>query len=71
MPSYKNGDVHIRYEEIGRGFPLLVTPGGGLNSRVDNWPTAVFNAMDVFPDPAGPVPTIIGLGDLRASTYLH
>jgi pimeloyl-ACP methyl ester carboxylesterase len=27
---------------------LLVTPGGGLNSRVGNWPTAVFNAMEAF-----------------------
>ena len=34
----------------GSGFPLLVTPGGGLNSRVSNWPTAVFNAMEVFKD---------------------
>ena len=42
------GDVRIRYEEAGSGFPLLVTPGGGLNSRVSNWPTAVFNAMEEF-----------------------
>ena len=48
MPLYQRGDVRIRYEETGSGFPLLVTPGGGLNSRVSNWPTAVFNAMDVF-----------------------
>ena len=48
MPSFQNGDVRIRYEEVGSGFPLLVTPGGGLNSRVSNWPTAVFNAMEVF-----------------------
>jgi pimeloyl-ACP methyl ester carboxylesterase len=48
MPFYQRGDVHIRYEETGSGFPLLVTPGGGLNSRVSNWPTAVFNAMEVF-----------------------
>ena len=33
------GDVRIRYEETGSGFPLLVTPGGGLNSKVSNWPT--------------------------------
>ncbi|HEY1934582.1 MAG TPA: alpha/beta hydrolase [Acetobacteraceae bacterium] len=46
MPFYQTGDVRIRYEEAGRGFPLLVTPGGGLNSRVSNWPTAVFNAME-------------------------
>ena len=48
MPFYEKGDVRIRYEETGSGFPLLVTPGGGLNSRVSNWPTAVFNAMEVF-----------------------
>jgi pimeloyl-ACP methyl ester carboxylesterase len=50
MPFYERGDVRIRYEEVGNGFPLLVTPGGGLNSRVSNWPTAVFNAMEVFRD---------------------
>src|SRR5579883_2167146 len=48
MPFYQRGDVRIRYEEVGSGFPLLVTPGGGLNSRISNWPTAVFNAMEVF-----------------------
>ncbi|MDA0661792.1 MAG: alpha/beta hydrolase [Proteobacteria bacterium] len=50
MPYYETGDVRIRYEESGIGFPLLVTPGGGLNSRVSNWPSAVFNAMEVFRD---------------------
>lgn len=48
MPIYEKGDVRIRYEEAGSGFPLLVTPGGGLNSKVDNWPGAVFNAMQAF-----------------------
>ena len=48
MPFYEKGDVRIRYEETGSGFPLLVTPGGGLNSKVSNWPTAVFNAMEAF-----------------------
>jgi pimeloyl-ACP methyl ester carboxylesterase len=48
MPFYEKGDVRIRYEEAGSGFPLLVTPGGGLNSRVSNWPTAVINAMEEF-----------------------
>jgi len=50
MPLFQNGDVRIRYEEMGRGFPLLLTPGGGLNSRVSQWPTAVFNAFDRFKD---------------------
>jgi pimeloyl-ACP methyl ester carboxylesterase len=48
MPFYEKGNVRIRYEEAGAGFPLLVTPGGGLNSRVDVWPNAVINAMEEF-----------------------
>src|SRR5688572_32812171 len=48
MPFYQKGDVRIRYEEAGSGFPLLVTPGGGLNSRVAMWPTAAINAMEEF-----------------------
>lgn len=50
MPFYERGDVRIRYEEVGSGFPLLVTPGGGLNSRVSNWPNAVINVMEEFRD---------------------
>src|SRR5258705_10011078 len=45
---YEKGNVRIRYEEAGSGFPLLVIPGGGLNSRIGGWPTAVINAMEVF-----------------------
>jgi len=48
MPFYEKGDVRIRYEEAGSGFPLLVMPGGGLNSRISNWATASFNAMEEF-----------------------
>ena len=50
MPFYEKGDVRIRYEEAGSGFPLLLVPGGGLNSRVSNWPNAVFNSMEIFKD---------------------
>src|SRR5580693_6858528 len=45
---YEKGDVRIRYTEIGTGFPLLATPGGGLNSRISNWPTAVIDIMEEF-----------------------
>jgi len=45
---YEKGSVRIRYQETGSGFPLLAIPGGGLNSRISNWQTAVINAMDVF-----------------------
>jgi len=48
MPFCQKGEIRIRYEEVGSGFPLLVTPGGGLNSRVSNWPTAAINAMEEF-----------------------
>ncbi len=45
---YDKGNVRIRYAEIGSGFPLLATPGGGLNSRMSNWPTAVINIAEEF-----------------------
>jgi pimeloyl-ACP methyl ester carboxylesterase len=46
---YEKGNVRIRYAEIGSGFPLLAIPGGGLNSRIINWPTmAVINIMEEF-----------------------
>lgn len=34
MPHFQKGDVRIRYDDTGSGFPLLVTPRGGLHSRV-------------------------------------
>src|SRR3954469_4991767 len=43
---YEKGNVRIRYAETGSGFPLLATPGGGLNSRISNWPTAVINIVE-------------------------
>jgi pimeloyl-ACP methyl ester carboxylesterase len=45
---YEKGNVRIRYQDVGSGFPLLCTPGGGLNSRISNWATAVINARDEF-----------------------
>ena len=31
---YEKGPVRIHYEEAGSGYPLLVIPGGGLNSTI-------------------------------------
>src|SRR5437764_14254328 len=45
---YEKGDVRIRYQEVGSGFPLLAAPGGGLNSRISNWQNAVINVMAEF-----------------------
>src|SRR5215467_8296994 len=45
---YEKGNVRIRYAEIGSGFPLLATPGGGLRSSMSQWPTAVINIVEEF-----------------------
>src|SRR5246127_4817698 len=45
---YEKGNVRIRYGEIGSGFPLLATPGGGLKSAMSQWPTAVINIPEEF-----------------------
>jgi len=51
VPFYESGDVRIRYEEAGSGFPLLLIPGGGLNSALGNWSSmGPFNGMEVFKD---------------------
>src|SRR5260370_29109723 len=49
MPIYERGPVRIHYEEMGSGFPLLVIPGGGLNSTIAGRDTShPFNAMKEF-----------------------
>jgi pimeloyl-ACP methyl ester carboxylesterase len=45
MPTYEKGDVRIYYEEAGSGFPLLIIPGGGLNSTVEGLKTHPFNPL--------------------------
>jgi hypothetical protein len=34
---YEKGNVRIRYEETGAGFPLLLIPGGGTPTATTNW----------------------------------
>src|ERR1041385_3957416 len=48
MPFYEKGNVRIHYEEAGSGFPLLVIPGGGLNSTIEGLKTHPFNPFDEF-----------------------
>lgn len=51
MPFYERGSVRIYYEEAGSGFPMLVIPGGGLNSSIHYLREgAPFNPMEVFKD---------------------
>lgn len=42
--------MHIYYEETGAGFPLLLIPGGGLNSVLSGFQTAAFNPFERFPE---------------------
>src|SRR5690242_15438533 len=50
MPFYEGGAVRIHYEEAGSGFPLMIIPGGGLNSTIAGLdsPGHPFNAMKEF-----------------------
>ena len=51
MAIYEKGAVRIYYEEAGAGFPLLIIPGGGLNSTISFFETlAPFNAVETFRD---------------------
>src|SRR5262245_56151859 len=46
---YERGAVRIYYEEAGSGFPLLLLPGGGLNSTIGFFTgNAPFNAIEEF-----------------------
>src|SRR5580693_4570047 len=44
---YERGPVRIYYEEAGSGFPLLLVPGGGLNSTIAALANP-FNAIEEF-----------------------
>jgi len=45
---YEKGKVRIHYEEYGSGFPLLVIPGGGLNSVIAGLKTSPYNPIEEF-----------------------
>ncbi len=47
MSFYEKGPVRIHYEEAGSGFPLLLIPGGGLNSVIAGLANP-FNAIEEF-----------------------
>ena len=50
MPFYQRAPDHsIYYEEVGSGFPLLIIPGGGLNSSLETLRNlSPFNPMDAY-----------------------
>src|SRR5262245_51162630 len=46
---YEKGAVRIYFEEAGSGFPLMLIPGGGLNSTIGFFSrNAPFNAIEEF-----------------------
>ncbi len=46
---YEKGSVRIHYEEAGSGFPLMLIPGGGLNSTIAFFSgNSPFNAIEEF-----------------------
>jgi pimeloyl-ACP methyl ester carboxylesterase len=46
---YEKGAVRIHYEDTGSGFPLMLLPGGGLNSTIGFFTgNAPFNAIEEF-----------------------
>jgi pimeloyl-ACP methyl ester carboxylesterase len=49
MQFYQRGNVRIRYQEVGSGFPVLIIHGGGQNSTIA-WGAsgAPFNSMEEF-----------------------
>ena len=47
MPFYEKGPVRIHYEEVGSGFPLLIIPGGGLDSTMASL-ASPFNPMEKY-----------------------
>lgn len=50
MPVFENGPVRLAYDERGRGVPLLILPGGGLNATMAGLSAASspFDPMTVF-----------------------
>ena len=50
MPFCERGDTRIYYEEAGSGFPLMVIPGGGLNSTVQGLQSHPFNPLETYKD---------------------
>jgi pimeloyl-ACP methyl ester carboxylesterase len=46
---YEKGTVRIHFEETGSSFPLLLIPGGGLNSAISNFNrNSPFNPIEEF-----------------------
>ena len=45
---YEKGAVRVHFEEAGSGFPLLIIPGGGLNSTISGLARGPFDPIEEF-----------------------
>jgi pimeloyl-ACP methyl ester carboxylesterase len=45
---YEKGPARIHYQTVGSGLPLLIIPGGGLNSTMSSLPTHPFDPIKEF-----------------------
>ena len=50
MPFFERDNVRIHFETAGSGFPLLIIPGGGLNSDLNFMRKGPFDPMAEFSD---------------------
>ncbi len=49
MPFYEKGSVRLHYKDTGSGYPLLILPGGGLNSTLSFFTEmSPFDAIEEF-----------------------
>jgi pimeloyl-ACP methyl ester carboxylesterase len=48
MAQLTYGDVTIRYEDVGTGFPILLLAPGALNATVEAWQRAAVNPLASF-----------------------
>jgi pimeloyl-ACP methyl ester carboxylesterase len=43
MPTFRNGEVSIYYEEYGSGYPILLFAPGGMRSSIEFWANSPFD----------------------------
>ena len=50
MPTFKQGEVELYYEEHGQGFPVLLIAPGGMRSAVEFWERTPWNPVTDLSD---------------------
>jgi len=50
MPIYSRGEVNIYYEDVGRGFPILLIAPGGMKSTISFWEQTPWNPIEELSD---------------------